>query len=211
MAITPSWTDYVGVIPGTPGLSTTLVRGATVAGSLDLRQNNGAELFVRLGRTGTSAIAANGIDILVKRYLDNSGTLITHPAPLIRQTGQIAAANTTTITSTAVAGDQTIIVGSSTGYAVDDFVVINGGGAKEDWVRVGAVPDSTHLKLDYGLAYGYSIADAAALFNKADVYPPLWVLGGSKYEIIVDYLAQSGGDSVQVQVLAQVYSNDQTA
>jgi hypothetical protein len=43
--------------------------------------------------------------------------------------------------------------------------------------------------------------------NKADSFAPIWLPGGAKYEIILDY-SQGTGDAQIVRALAQIYADE---
>src|SRR5262245_32186733 len=103
--IAPTWTDNVSVVA-----AANLARGSTARATLDLRAKRGAVLHVAIGKQGTTALT-NGVRVLIRRTLNNDGTI--HPAPVVELTSLIAAASSTTINSDSNSGQPAVNVASN--------------------------------------------------------------------------------------------------
>lgn len=200
--ITPVWTDTpVSVIA-----SAAITRPNIATATLDLRTKFGAYLFCRHGRAGTTALTA-GVQFRINRVLNNNATA--HPASLSPLgPGLTAAAASTTVNTDSASGQRDLKVAASGAIAIGDYVLIGGGTAREEWARVARLISTTDLILDRNLTFTHTAAQADTVRNKADIYPPVWLPGGSVYEIIADYEASTTGDNNRVEVLAQTYDND---
>ncbi len=208
MDIKPNWSDNVSVIA-----VATLAKGATARGTLDLREAVGAYLFGKIGRGGTTALS-NGIDFLARRILNNESAAvgIRHPSGLYPYRSDYAAAiEKTCSTSNSNAGQNEVILDSVTSLAVGDLIVITDASyARTEWGRISklTVASGTGITLDAPLVYTHTSAQADKVRTKAEVFPPLWLPGGSVYEAIFDYGDDSTGESAIVQALAQTYVKD---
>lgn len=200
--ITPVWTDNVVVIA-----SQLLARGSLLRATLDLRAKHGAYVFVKIGRTGGTALT-NGVLVRMNRTLANDG--IEHPGSVIQLgPGAAAAATVTSVNGDSAAGQNILFVGTL--LTVEDYVLIGGGTAREEWGRVAATLSTPNrLVLDRPLRFTHTAAQADPVLNRADIYPPVWLQGGATWELIVDYADDTAGDSVRVDVRAQTYDADQS-
>lgn len=203
-SITPVWTDT----PVTVIASQAITRPNVVTATLDLRTRFGAYLFARHGRAGTTALTV-GVQFRVNRVPGNN--TIEHPASLAPLgPGLTVAANSTTVDVDSASGQRVLNVAAITGFAVGQYILIGGGTAREEWARVArtsaAAPRA--LILDRNLRFPHTAAQADTVRNQADIYPPVWLPGGSTYEIIADYEASTTGDNNRVEVLAQTYDSD---
>ena len=197
MAITPSWTDNVSVIA-----SQSVAAGASVSGTLALATKVAAYVFIRIGRTGTTALGA-GIVALIRRTLDTNA--VGHPGSIFAARGAVAAATSTTVATDSASGQKVLTVASETGFVAEDFILIGGGTVREEWARISKTAAGA-LTLDRNLTYTHTAAQADTVLNKAECYDPVWVLGGATIEVVVDHT--STGNSIIVEVLAQTYNQD---
>jgi hypothetical protein len=170
----------------------------------------GAFLFIAVGRTGVNALT-NGVEVRVNRTLNNNAR--GHPAALVPLgPGLSVAANSTTCSgSDSAAGQTTLNVASTTGFVQGDYVLIQdagGGLTRMEWARVSRVTSSTALLVDRALQFTHTAAGADTVRNKSDIYPPVWVPGGTVYELIFDYGDDTSGDSVIVECKYQSYDSD---
>jgi len=206
--VSPVFLDNQSVIA-----AQTLTLGSTARGALDLRSAFGAYAFVKLGRGGTTALT-NSLTFRLSRVLNNDTAAAgsVHPVGAPALASQIAAAaSTTCATSDSAAGQPALNVTSVTGFAAGDVVLVQdsgGGFTRLEWQRVSKTAAGV-LTLDRNLAFTHTAAGADTVRNKADVFAPLWLAGGSLWEVIADYGAAGTGESAVVQVLAQTYSSDQ--
>lgn len=201
--IKPSWTDT-----GTSVVAAqVLARGSRARGTIDLTSKKGGYLYVRIGRGGTTALSA-GIDVLIRRTV-SAGTII-HPGASIPLLGQSAAAVAPTVSGSDVAaGDTEVHLSAITSLAVGDFVCIQdsgGGVTRLEWGRIAklSVASGTGVTLDSPVQYAHTTGQADTVTNKADCFAPVWLEGGCVWEVIFDYSAQSTGESITIQALAQV-------
>lgn len=201
-SVTPVWTDNVSVIASAALALNTIARAA-----LDLRTKFGAYLFARFGRGGTTALTT-GVQFRINRTLNNDA--LEHPASLAPLgPGLTVAASSTTVDTDSASGQRTLQVASITTFAAGDYILIGGSTAREEWARVARTVTATvDLILDRNLRFTHTAAQADAVRNKADIYPPVWLPGGATYEIIADYEASTTGDAGRVEVLAQTYDSD---
>src|SRR5262245_33358116 len=155
---TPVWTDSNVVGNTTDPKATTLARGSTTRGTLDLLTKLGAYLFVRIGRGGTTALT-NGCDVLIRRVLEGASN-VAHPGALVPMLSSIAAASSTTCATTnSNSGQPALNVASITGFAAGDSILIGGGTAREEWARVSKTATGI-LTLDRDLTFTHTTAQA---------------------------------------------------
>jgi hypothetical protein len=191
-----------------------LTRGSTVRGTLDLRANFGAELFIKLGRGGTAALTT-ALTVRISRVPANGALQVgvPHPSMGMSRTSQTAAAASTTVNVDSSAGSATLNVASITNFAAGDIICIQdsgGGTTRLEWQRVSKTATGV-LTLDEGLTFAHTAAQADTVRNKADVFEPLWLPGLSLWEVIADYGADTTGDSITLQVIAQTYASESGA
>lgn len=193
------WTDNVVVVA-----SAALALGGQARGTLDLRAKFGAYLFVRIGRGGVNALT-DGIDVLVRRTLNNGA--IIHPGPHVALLSSAAAASATTVNVDSAAGQRALNVALITGFAAGDVMVIGPGTAREEYARVSKTAAGV-LTVDDNLQFTHTAVQADPVRNKADVFSPVWLPGGALYEVVFDYGNDASGDSAQVEAKAQTYDSD---
>src|SRR3990167_5862892 len=109
--ITPAWSDNVSVIS-----TQSVALGASVSGTLDLTTKIAAYVFIRIGRTGTTALGS-GVMSLVRRTLNANA--IGHPGNVFAVRSATIAASSTTVAVNSAAGQTTLAVTSATGFAED--------------------------------------------------------------------------------------------
>lgn len=197
--ITPAFTDNVSV-----AAITTLARNATARATLDLRTKWGAWVHVLTGRGGTTALSA-GIDILARRTQSNGGIITPAAVPQMRT--DTTAAQSTTCTASGSpnnAGVTSLTVASTTSFAAGDLILVQDNASPtsvSEWLRVARVTSSTVLLLDTPTQQAHNNT-AHTVRNKAEAYA-FWLDGGALWEIIIDYGAQSTGDTLTYLILAQ--------
>lgn len=212
--VTPTFTDNVSVVA-----AAVLARGSTARGTLDLRSKFGAYLFAKIGRGGTTGLT-NGVDVLIRR-MPNNGAASTvggkHSVGVPLLSSIVACNGNTTISgSNANAGDVEIHTAAVTNFAAGDIICIqdaDAGVTRLEWARVSklTVASGTGLTLDSPIAFTHTTAQADTVRNKADAFAPVWMAGGSTYEVIFDYGDDAAGESVTVQAVAQTYDSDSIA
>jgi hypothetical protein len=208
----PTYTDNVAVIA-----ATVLARGSVARGTLDLRSKFGADLFIKIGRGGTTALT-NGVNVLVRKVVNNDGASAgaSHPTGGYESLSTTAAATSTTVDADSNSGQAVLNVTSTTGFAAGDIICIQDAGAgvtRLEFHRVSKITNpgaSGELNLDRNLTFTHTAAQADTVRNKSDVFAPIWVRGGSLVAVVIDYGDDSAGESVTVQALAQTYDVDTT-
>lgn len=214
--LTPTWTDNVSVVA-----AAVLARGSISRGTLDLRTKHGAYLFIKIGRGGTTALT-NGVDVLINRVLNNNTATAggAHPGGIALISTTVACNGNTTIGGTcgpAVTGyENEIITDSVSNFAVGDIICIQdagGGVTRLEWHRVSklTIHTGTGLTLSRWLQYEHTDAQADTVRNKSDAFAPIWIDGGSLYEVIFDYGDDAAGESVTIHCTAQTYDSDSVA
>ena len=202
----PSWTD-AGAAVVSP---VTLERGEVERETIDLRTKFGAYLFLGVGRGGTTALT-NGVNVEVRRMLNNGGVLMP------------GSPHFTTITDTATAFAKQINNGA--GYAVGTTAFATDGtgtpAADEDlcfWGKTAVQSDGTTLPdLEFLRVSKFSSPtltvdspckvakiDNELFTNKANCWS-VWCPGGCVYEVIFDYGDDAAGDAVAVVCHAQTF------
>lgn len=194
----PTWTETLIAAFNSSGLTVSLSRNATLVDEVDARSKFAVKFLIRCGRTSTAALT-NGVDFIIRPKTGGTGAGVKVAGTSFAVRSSFAAAVTTTISGANVAaGDTTLNVVSTTGWAVGDIGILAAGTtSREEWFRVARVTDSTHLLIDSPCQYAHTTAQADALFNKSDV----WVVeldGGCKYEIVADYGDDAAGAAVRV-------------
>lgn len=207
--VAPNYTDNVSVVAA----QAVAAAAASVRGTLDLRAKFGAYLFCKIGRITVTALAA-GINVYVRRVLNN-GTPGTN-LPAIHPSGaqfqsQIAVTVAPTVATTAAAGDKTLVLSSGTSMAEADVICITDSGgttfARMEFNIISKVATNT-LTLVNGMEYAHTSVQADIVSRLADVFAPMWLDGGSLYEVIFDYSRSATGGSVVVAATAQTYDTD---
>ena len=196
--ITPAWSDNVSVIS-----TQSVALGASVSGTLDLTTKIAAYVFIRFGRTGTTALGS-GVMSLIRRMLNANA--IGHPGSVFVVRGATIAASSTTVGTNSASGQKILKLTSGTGFAANDYILVGAGTAREEWARVSSVA-TNDLTLDRNLTYTHTAAQADVVTNKAECYDPVWVVGGGIIEVVIDHLAGTG-EAIQAEVLAQTYNQD---
>jgi hypothetical protein len=210
MPTTPSWSEALVVGNEAYPRTVSLARGSAAWGALDLRGKHGAYLFPRVGRSGTTVLTT-GVEVHIRRILTyaGAGTLGNgHPGDIVSLTGNTLVAQSTFVNADTAAITYSLNVASTASFAVNDLLIIGGGTAREEWARVGRITSGTVFGLDRPLQFAHTAAQADTVRNKADVYGPIWVLGGCGIEVIFDYSDDTTGDSVWIECRAQVYDSD---
>lgn len=200
---TPQWSEAPVVA------AAVLARGATVRGTLDLRTKNGARIFCRIGRGGTAALT-NGVDVLIRALLANGVAGGEHPASLAPLLSGTVAASSTTVNADSAATQPALNVASVSGFAAGDIVCVQDAGAgvtRLEFHRVSKTAAGV-LTLDRHLGFTHTAAQGDTVRSKADVFPPLWLNGGTLYEVVFDYGDDVAGDAVTVEARAQTYDLD---
>lgn len=207
----PAWSDNVGIVA-----AQVLARGATVRGTLDLRAKYGAYVFGKQGRGGTAALT-NGVNFMLRRVLNNDTAAAggVHPE-MFNFLSSVIAASSTTVNVDAALGAVEIKLAAITGLAVGDDLCIQdsgGGVTRLEWARIAklTVASGTGVTLDRPLQFAHTAAQADTVRNKADVFAPFWIDGGSLIEVVFDYADDAAGDSVTVSCLAQTLDSYTTS
>lgn len=208
--VTPTFTDNVSVIG-----AQVLARGSTVRGTIDLRTAFGAYLFPKIGRGGTTAISGGtlvGIKLQVRRLINNDTATAggVHPVGAPALLSSVAAAAATTVSVDSASGQAALNVALITGFASEDIVCIQDSGAgvtRLEWHRVSKTAAGI-LTLDRSLQFSHTAVQADTVRNKADVFAPIWVPGGSLAEVIFDYGDATAGESATLICLAQTYASE---
>lgn len=76
------------------------------------------------------------------------------------------------------------------------------GYARLEWHRASKIAAGI-ITVDRPLQFTHTAAQADTVRNKADVFGPRWLEGGSLYEVLCDYGDDTTGEPVTVQALAQ--------
>lgn len=179
----------------------TLARGSLVSGQIDLRACLGGYVFIRIGRQGTNPLT-NGVSTLLRRVPNGGLPGWWHPVGF-ELPGSYAAASSTTVNINSNYGSLVLNVASVSGFAAGDIICIEAADhSRLEFHRVAATATGV-LTLDAPLKYNHTAAQADAVRNKADVFPPMYLEGWSMWDVTVDYADDTAGDAVTVQVLAQ--------
>lgn len=211
--ITQNWTDAVVVIAPTKLSS----GGSGIArGTIDLRTKKGARLFLKLGRL-TTTVLATAINIYVRPVLNGGATgtnlPFTHPTPPQFQS-QIAVTVCPTVATDAAIGAKTLVLSAGTSIVKGDTICISDSGGttfgRLEFKTVAKVATAT-LTLTEGLEYAHSSDQADIVSRLADVFSPVYLAGGSLYEVIFDYQVSGTSGDVVVLAHAQTYDSDTVA
>ena len=199
------WTDNVSIIP-----AVTLAPGNSTRGTLDLRLNFGAMLFIRLGRKGSTAPNVS-LKVQIRRLINNGGAGGAHPGAVVPLASGIATGQATTVNVDSAAGQPILSVASVVGFIAGDIVCLyDAAFARLEFARVSKIAGST-LVLDSPLGFAHTAAQADNVTRQADVFSPIWLHGGALWECVVDYGAATSGADYVCQALAQVYDSDTIA
>jgi hypothetical protein len=195
-AVTPVWTDNISVFRDL------VPRPTAGRATLDLRAKFGAFLHLRVGRTSVTALTA-GIRTRVIRRIANGA--IVHPVGLFEAQGVATAAALTAVLAPFGTGGWSVT--SVTGFAVGDLVALDPDGLTTlEFARISRVDaGNSVLYFESELQFDQS---GKNITNKAEVYAPLQVAGGSVVEVIFDYQESTSGNDVVCECLAQRYDRD---
>lgn len=197
--VTINYTDNVAVVA-----AANLARGSTARGTLDLRAKLGARLFVRIGRQGTTALT-NGVDVLIRALLNNDAAQGAHPAGIPALLSSTVAASSTTVSTDSNSGQPLLTVASGTGFAAGDTISIVDASftpTRLEFHRISKISGGA-ITLDRNLAASHTSVQGDRVINKADVFAPVWLDGGTLYECVFDYGDDAAGESVTVEARAQ--------
>lgn len=199
----PQWTDNVDIIA-----PTTVARGSTSRGTIDLREKFGAYIFCKIGRGGTAGLT-NGLDVLIRRIINNDTATAggVHPVCIAVQSSTVGATSTT-VNSDSNSGQAVLNVASSTGFTAGEIICVQdsgGGVTRLEWHRISKVAAGA-ITLDRNLQFTHTSAQADTVRDNADVFAPIWVDGGALYEVIFDYGDDSTGDTATIAAQAQTYN-----
>jgi len=203
----PSWTDS-GVAVIAP---VALGRGKVERGTIDLRAKFGAYLFLGLGRGGTTVLT-NGVNVQVRRTLNNDGILFPG-APHFAALSDTVAAYAKQIDTTFAVGETTLYVdGTGTPSAGEDLCFWGKTAVQADGV---SLPDLEFLRVSSYYPFGgdaYAVISDSPIkvakindelfTNKANLWS-VWCPGGCQYEAIFDYGDDAAGEAVAVVCYAQ--------
>jgi hypothetical protein len=145
----------------------------------------------------------------------SAGTRINPGGNNVRASSIAAAGASTAVATTNVAiGDTVINVTSGTGFAAGDVIKIEDGSGgtftRLEFARVSKVVTNA-LYLDAPVQFAHTTAQADTVVNGADVFAPIWLPGGSLWELIFDFGAAGSGGPLTVECVADVYTNDVSA
>lgn len=206
--VTPFFTDTpVEVLP-----AQTLTRAGTpLRGTLDLSNKYGAFLYCKIGRGGTSALSA-GIEVLIRRVLANDAAAVgnIHSAPVAAFMGETPAGSGTNVNVTSNSGQNNLQVASVIGFAAGDLIMVQDGAGtftRLEFHRVSRTQTGL-LVLDRPLHFTHTSAQADIVRNRASIFAPVWVMGGSLVEVIFDYGAATTGEVAVIAAHAQTYDKD---
>jgi hypothetical protein len=205
--VTPVFTETTTVLA-----VQALAMAANVRATVDLRTAFGAFLLCKIGRTSATVITGTttaGVDLLIRRVWNNDAGVAgsAHPAGLPALLSSTVAANSTTLNGAVSANATTAVVTSATGLVNGDIVFMADSASaftRAEWARISKVVTTT-VTFDRPLQLAHNSGDLFT--NKADVFAPLWVPGGSLYEVIFD-AGDDSGPTIAVSCLAQIYASD---
>lgn len=211
--ITPVWTDAVVVVTPTK----ISAAGASVRGTIDLRSKFGARLFVKIGRLTTTVLAA-AINVYVRPVLNNgavgSSLPFLHPTGAMFQSQTAVTVCPTVATNNQAAGSKSLDLSAGTSMAEGDVICISDSGgttfARTEFKIVSKV-SSNNLTLADGLDYAHTTAQADIVSRLADVFSPIFLAGGSLWEVVFDYSRSATGGDVVVMAHAQTYDSNLAA
>jgi hypothetical protein len=211
---TPFFVRNVPLV-GTLSTPQVIAKGGLARGTLDLTTDFGAEFMVSIGKGGTTAFSVAGITMAFAKSIAQAGpSTKVHGNSLQTRLGNSATCNgNSTIGADAAVGAATITVASGTGFAAGDKICIQdaGGGVTRLEYNVISKISGTTITLRHLLQYAHTAAQADTVRNTADIFVPISFNGGDIVEVVADFGAETGADSLTVQVLATVYTKMVTA
>jgi hypothetical protein len=206
MNIGPSWTDSGATVISPQSLA----RGSAVRGTIDLRAKYGAQLLLGVGRGATAALT-NGVNVEVRRMLNNGG-IVFPGAPHFAALSDTAAAYAKQINNGGgyAAGTSAFAVdGTGTPAADEDlcfwgFAAVQAGGV--------ALPNLEFLRVSKFASPNVTVdspcklakIDDELFTNKANLWS-VWCPGGCVYEVVFDYGDDAAGEAVAVVCYAQTF------
>lgn len=174
----------------------TLALGGLVRSTVDLSAKFGAFLYPRMGRTSTTAPTSTAAPRCIIRRIPAAGG--EHPGAIADLQGDTVAAVTATISASGNnAGNTTLTTTGTPTYAAGDMVSIyqSATPANSEFARISKFATTT-TTLDGPTANAHN---SDLIYNKADIFPPVWVEGGCTYEVIFDYGAAAAGGTILVE------------
>ena len=211
------WTDNLTLIS-----ARTLARGSLKRAVLDLSGTgspiDAAKLFVRIGRTDATALAATagvaGVSLRIRELFN--GAAIKHPSSGSRdRLSGTAAALVGLINNGAgyVAGTSTFAVDTTslvpaagvqnnlcfTGSASSQAATANDTALSNVEFAIGSFSSVTSLIIDSPCSNAR--IDNELITTQADIFTPIIIPGGQQWEIICDYGDDTAGSDVIIEVL----------
>ena len=175
--------------------------------TMDLRTKIEGVLHVAVGSANTTTIAfAVGVDVIVRRYLHNSGTVANFSVPYWADKLRLTSGSRL-LAALAAAGDKSVVTDGfvNTAFALGDTLIFWGvgtipTGASAAVVNADAIPSAEAVRMDVvgatgaaamewdeGLVYHHHDNEFVTTGNSWEI--PLE--GGYLYKLIIDYKSES--------------------
>lgn len=198
------------VTPTSPTFSTVIAPLVLASGTtlgtlqtLDLKTKFGAFLYPMIGRRAATALTRSGY-IAIRRSHDQNASF-NFPSTRDDFISSIVAANSTTVSSGGVAGTNTVVLTSGTGYAAGQWACLHSDDTNANRVEFVQVTDlaTNTIAVDRNFKVSHNANDR--IVNQADVGAPIWLQGGDVYEITP---VNNSGQSLVFHCLAAIYASD---
>ena len=177
--ITPDYTDDIEVIAGV-----ILATETTTKATFDLSTKHGGWLDLSAGRVDDTAFSAGDISFHVSPTWNSGAT--PHASAGHSRSGAASTAADNVVATSASVGDTELILTSAAGFAAGDVIAIMDSTpsvTRLEFNRVVAVV-SNALLLANPLQYAHTSGDADIVTSAADVYEPMWLAGGTIWNVV---------------------------
>ncbi len=193
-SIKPTWTDNIALI------NVELNPGDDANASRDMRTEEGMLVFISLGRLANSSVDG-AMKVSVRRAINNDGSFVHAGELIVRTMNTTTADGNTTVDSDSAADQRVLSVASTTNFAAGDKIYIGAtDGTLAEFNEVATLVAGVSLILMHPLKNAHTALAADAVINQADVFPEIWVPGGSLVEIDANYNTASAAPDMWVQI-----------
>lgn len=170
----------------------------TVGAAVDVSTKFAARIFVRMGRSVTTALT-NEVTFRLEASAKSAANDEWYPVIQWTSVNGKTAANASTVNDAAFnAGDTTFVITSATGIAAGDIVYLRETGtpANSEWVRVATVSGTT-ITLEEGTTRGHTNGIATADLGEAFTFS-VNCMDIGRLRLVVDTASAASGQTVDV-------------
>jgi hypothetical protein len=191
------------------------MRGTRLSATIDLRAKLGAWLYIGIGKGIGATGLTNGINVEVRRTLNNDGICMPGSPYFSAQSDTLAASGIKACTVSLAAASDTIPIGTlAAAFAVDDDVCFWGDSIAPslhaagdslttiEFARCASIGGTNSSLIVLDRPCKQAKVSGENVSNKANMWS-VWCEGGATYSVVLDYSDDAAGDNCAVVVYSQ--------